>query len=287
MTITRPREKTRSLLVLGLLLSILIHVTGGALWHWLSPVLTRIVPKPVRMASLQEPPPAESDVIHLEHRAPAPARPAHENRPVTVAVRPHPVATLAPAPLPKHELARSAPHAPAQPPAARAATAFIPVPHHVRPVVVAPAPDTKPAISDRQIAQMGVDFSKAIAESRESLAGVQAETERNPVQTVKHYTVHYVGIHEGMNPGDGEIYEVSKQRIGNTVWYYTRYTYIHSDGTYEADSIPWPFHYPVDDDPFARGDHRIPLQPPPAGFKPDRPLKPILAQYFGGPEVTD
>jgi hypothetical protein len=90
-----------------------------------------------------------------------------------------------------------------------------------------------------------------------------------------------------MNPGDGEIYAVSKQRIGDTMWYYTRYTYMHADGTYEADTIPWPFHYPIGDDPFARHDKRIPLQPPPDGYKPDRPLKPILQQFFGGPPVTD
>lgn len=285
---SRPRhDRTRTLLVLGLVLSVLIHLAGGALWGLFARTLARILPKPVIMASLQEPPQPRSDIIRLEHRA-APARAAHENRVVTVKPHPHPVATLAPSlPRPKHELAHNRANAPAQPPPAAATKSVAETPKHAKPIALAPVPDSKPAYSDRQMAQLGQDFSKAIAESRETLAGVQAATERAPVATIKHYTMHVNGIHEGMNPGDGEIYPISHQRIGNTMWYYTRYTYMHGDGTYEADAIPWPFHYPVNDDPFARGDKRIPIQPPPDGYKPDRPLKPILAQFFGGPAVTD
>jgi hypothetical protein len=267
---------------------VLIHLLGGALWGWLFATLAHIMPKPVIMASLQEPPQPKADVIRLERFAAPPARAAHENRVVKVAPRPRPVSTVAPAlPRPKHEIAHLAIHAPAQPPVDRAAQTVVYTPRRIRPVVVAPAPKTKPAFSDRQLAQLGADFSKTIADSRQTLGDVQAETERAPVTTVRHYSVHFSGIHEGMNPGDGEIFAISKQRIGNTMWYYTRYTYMHADGTYEEDTIPWPFHYPIGDDPFARHDKRIPLQPPPDGYKPDRPLKPILEQFFGGPPVTD
>jgi len=36
---------------------------------------------------------------------------------------------------------------------------------------------------------------------------------------------------------------------------------MYSNGRVEEDDIPWQFAYPVNDDPFARHDARIPLQP--------------------------
>jgi hypothetical protein len=290
MIVSRPRQRTRYFLALALILSAILHLIGGGLWGLFAHALARIVPRPMIWASLRETPAPKADVIRLERLPKAAAPQAHENRVAKVAPHPHPLVTVAPSlPHPRHEIARIRPHAAAQPPA----EPFPPIsaratPRHVKPVALAaPTPDTKPALSDRQIAALGDEFAKTIAESHETLAGVQAQSEHAQVDTVKQYAVHFSGIHEGMNPGDGEIYAVSKQRIGDTMWYYTRYTYMHADGTYEADSIPWPFHYPVNDDPFARHDKRIPLQPPPAGFKPDRPLKPILNQFFGGPPVTD
>jgi hypothetical protein len=273
---------------MALILSALIHLAGGGLWGFFARALARIAPHPVFMASLQETPAPTAQLIRIERRPRAAARPAHEDRALTVAPHPHPRPTIVPAPpRPRHEIAHPRTAAPAEPPAAQAKSIAAETPRHPRPVALAPAPDTKPALSDRRIAQLGQDFSETIAQSRETLAGVQTESEHAQVDTIKHYAVAFSGVHEGMNPGDGEIYPISQQRIGNTMWYYTRYTYLHSDGTYEADDIPWPFHYAIGDDPFARHDKRIPLQPPPAGYKPDRPLKPILEQFFGGPPVTD
>jgi hypothetical protein len=270
------------------MLSALIHLAGGGLWGFFARVFTLITPQPIFLASLQETPAPEADIIRLERRPHGAARPAHEDRALPIAPHARPLPTTAPAPpRPRHEIAHLREHAAAQPPPAHAKSVAFETPRHVKPVAPAPVPDNKPALSDRRIAELGQDFSKTIAASRETLAGVQAESEHAQVLTIRHYGVSFSGIHEGMNPGDGEIFAVSQQRIGNTMWYYTRYTYLHGDGTYESDDIPWPFHYPLDNDPFARHDKRIPLQPPPAGFKPDRPLKPILQQFFGGPPVTD
>jgi len=288
MTLPHPRRRTRNFLILALILSALVHLLGGGLWGFFARTLARIVPAPVFMASLQETPAPRAEVIRIERRPKAAARQAHENRVTAIAPRPHPIETIAPSlPHRQHEIARIRIHSPAQAAPAHAKSVAAETPRHVRPVAMAPVPDNKTALSDRQIAQLGQDFSKTIADSRETLAGVQATSEQAQVTTIRHYNVHFSGVHEGLNPGDGEIFAISKQRIGNTMWYYTRYTYMHSDGTYEADEIPWPFHYPINDDPFARHDRRIPLQPPPAGYKPDRPLKPILEQFFGGPPVTD
>jgi hypothetical protein len=286
---TRHRRK-RNLLILALLVSVIIHLTGIALWDRFARALERIVPRNLTWASRQEPPPQRNvEVIRLERPAAAASRPAHENRVVTVAPHPRPVATLAPAPAkPRHELARLRPNAPAQAPPSAGKTVLAVTPRHAKPVVaLAPVPDAKPALSDRQIAQLGEQFSKTIAESRQTLAGVQAASEQAQVTTVRHYTMHFNGIHEGMNPGDGDIFVVQHWRVGDVNWYYVRYTYMYADGTYEADQVPWPVHYPIGDDPFARHDPRVPIQPPPPGYKPDRPLKPILQAFFSDPPSTD
>jgi hypothetical protein len=268
MTLFRRQRQKRRLLILALILSVIIHIVGGGLWGFFVRALARIVPHPVFMASLQETPAPRADIIRLERRPKAArARQQHENRVAKIAPRPHPVVTTAPSPpRPRHEIAHIRAQAPAQPPPAREVSSAAEPQRHAKPVALAPVPDDKPALSDRQIAQLGEQFSKTIADSRETLAGVQAQSEKAQIITIKHYAVAFSGIHEGMNPGDGEIFAISKQRIGDTMWYYTRYTYMHSDGTYEADSIPWPFHYPINDDPFARHDKRIPLQAPPSGL---------------------
>lgn len=85
-----------------------------------------------------------------------------------------------------------------------------------------------------------------------------------------------------LRPGDGVITVLKSERIGNTMLRWTHYQYMYADGNVESDDIPWPFVYPVKADPFARGVHRIPIEAPPANFKPDRPLKPVLQRFFDG-----
>jgi hypothetical protein len=143
-------------------------------------------------------------------------------------------------------------------------------------------PNTHPYYSDEQMAQMNASFSKTIADAHEDLAAANAAMAR-PVETMKHYEMHYVGIHEGMNPGDGIIRPIKHWRVGNENYYYVHYEYMYGDGRVEEDDVPWPVHYPVNDDPFARGDKRIAIQDPPKDFTPPGDLKPILQAFFGGP----
>ena len=107
MTLSVPRRRTRNYLLLALVLSLLIHVAGGELWG-LFPARTwaRIAPHPIVMASLQETPAPQAEVIRIERRPKAVARQAHENEAVKVAPHPHPRPTVAPVlPRPRHELA--------------------------------------------------------------------------------------------------------------------------------------------------------------------------------------
>jgi hypothetical protein len=168
MTLTRPRQRTRKLLVIALILSALLHLLGGALWDMFSRVLARYIPKPIYMASLQEPPQPKAEIIRIERPPKAVARRAHENRVTKVAPHPHPLVTIAPSlPHPHHELARIRPHAPAQAAPDHLPIAAITTPRHAKPVAMAaPVPDNKPALSDRQIAQLARDASRRASRER-------------------------------------------------------------------------------------------------------------------------
>lgn len=279
---TAPRPRPSRLLVLALLASLLIHLFGGSLWGLFARVLTKILPAPTLLASRRDVAAEKTDLIRFERPAKAAAPPqAHENKPVPHRAIAQPVPQPVPVavPPPTHrEIAHITVRAPRQyAPAQRQGQAEVPQP-------LAPAQSRKPAFSDEQIAQLGAQFSKTIADSHQNAQSITAATQHAPV-TIKHYEIPFSGIHEGINPGDGYIRPISQQRIGDTMWYYTHYTYMYGDGHIEDDDIPWPFHYPVNDDPFARHDKRIALQAPPSGYTPDRALKPQLMQFFGGPEV--
>jgi ABC-type molybdate transport system substrate-binding protein len=96
----------------------------------------------------------------------------------------------------------------------------------------------------------------------------------------------FTGLHDALAPGQGAMTYNSYEPDGNLTKYWVHYIYRYPDGHVEEDDIPWPFYFPTGNDPFARGDSQIPLQPPPKGFKPDRPLKPLLLEYFPGLQVA-
>jgi hypothetical protein len=276
----RRRSDTRRLILIGLFVSLIVHLFGGSLYDVLAKMFARITPPP-RFASLQEPP-ARSQTITIEKAVPTPIPQVQAHTTPHLTAPPPPVVIQAPVPAAApihHELAHNAAHAPAQPPPVRGpATAS--VPH-----VVAPgAPKSKhPYYSDDQMAQMNETFSKTIADSTQTLADANAAMAR-PVQTVKHYEMHFAGIHEGMNPGDGIIRPVKHWRgADGQNYYYVHYEYMYGDGRVEEADVPWPVHYPPNDDPFVRGDKRIPIQDPPPGFQPSGQLQPILQAFFGGP----
>jgi hypothetical protein len=51
-------------------------------------------------------------------------------------------------------------------------------------------------------------------------------------------------------------------------YYYVIYTVEYADGSTERGTVPWPIHFPIDADPFARGIHHMPLPGPPADWVP-------------------
>ena len=270
------------------MLSLIVHLLGGSLYGLIARAVVKVLPQ---WASLQEPPLPKSDIIRLEKAQPTPA-PVAISRPIpkVVTAPPPPVERVAPVPIPApaerpHEIVHIVKNAPqhVQPQSHGAAAA--PAPRIFRPAAGPSAPAST-HYSDDQMSKMNSAFEKAIADSHQTVQQANAAMATAPVMTTSHFQMHVTGIHEGMNPGDGVITVVKAQRIGNVMWYYTHYEYMYGDGHVEEDDIPWPFHYgPGEHDPFASHDRRVPIQNPPADYKPTRQLKPQLMQFFGGPEV--
>ena len=93
--------------------------------------------------------------------------------------------------------------------------------------------------------------------------------------------MQFAGAQAHLQKGEGYIAPTTVgQRIGNTVWYYTHYTYMWPDGHLEDGDIPWPFRYPVQADLFALHVKLIPLQLPPRGFRVQGPLQPFLTHFL-------
>jgi hypothetical protein len=288
----RGRARTRRFLLIGLMLSLMVHLAGGSLYGLVSRAVVKALPQ---LASLQTPPLPKSDIIRLEKAQPTAAPVVASKpfpKPVPRAAPPPPVPRVAPVPLvapaeQQHEIVhitKFAPHRQAQ--SHGPSVAIVPnVPHPA----VAPPAQKQPYLSDDRTAQMNSAFEQAIAASHQTVQQANAAMNTTPVVTKTHMHMNFNGIHEGMNPGDGIITIIGEpQHIGKITYYYTHYEYMYADGHVEEDDIPWPFHYgPGERDPWINPypDHRIPLQPPPPGYVRTRELKPQLMQFFGGPEV--
>jgi hypothetical protein len=268
------------------MVSLMVHLFAGSLYGLFSRAVVRVLPQ---LASRQEPNLPKSDIIRLEKAQPTPAPVAAAQPQRKPPPPPPPVPHVAPrvvtAPVEEpHELAHLTIHAPRQTALSRG-EGVAELPHVVRPAVAPPA-RKQPYYSAEQIAQMNGAFSQSIEATHQSLAQANAAMASTPVVTTKHFEMHFNGIHEGMNPGDGIITVLQVQHVGKETWYWTHYEYMYGDGHVEEDDIPWIFKYgPGDYDPFAHHDRRVPIQAPPPDYKPTRELKPILMQYFGGPQV--
>jgi hypothetical protein len=272
------------------MLSLMVHLAGGSLYGLLAQYVVKAMPQLASKQSQQLP---RSDIIRLEKAEPEP-------HPVVV-VQPPPRPKLQPPPPPppqplvaprpmiapreSHpELAHITHHAPRQTAPSQGRSV---AQNEEQPPAAPQQQPNRQQYSDEQLAQLNGAFQQTIQASHQTLAQANAAMETAPVITTKHFQMTFNGIHEGMSPGDGIISLVAPgERHGNQVYYWTHYEYMYPDGHVEEDDIPWQFHYPINDDPFARHDRRVPLQAPPQGFVPNRPLKPILEQFFGGPQVN-
>lgn len=81
----------------------------------------------------------------------------------------------------------------------------------------------------------------------------------------KRYTLNLSGKFGHPEP-EGILYPLKRWTDGANVYYYVRYSAEYADGSTEEGVVPWPIHFPLRADPFARGIHEMPLPGPPEGY---------------------
>jgi len=255
-------------LIAALILSVLLHFFGGLLWALLqhTPVMKMISGEPTVKRDEKL---ATAETIVIERASPPKAPPkvappprAHfaELKPVARAIVPKPIVR------PPVEIAHIVPRAPrSQPvehgggrpenvPQPNARTAERPSPQHER-----------SQLTSDQIAKLESQFSQTIASTREDVSSI-VQKEAEPVHAIANYN--------GLHPGDGYIRPISRQRIDRIhIQYYVHYTYLYPDGHLEQDDVPWPCIFTDATDPFRDNrEKRMPMPPPPPGYRPDRAL---------------
>jgi hypothetical protein len=289
------RRRGRNLLGLALLLSALFHVTAGGIWagfgHRIVTTMGKILPHPK-----ETPTPRPQDVAPVDTITISQAVVPRQPRRTTPRVAPpKPVRpTVAQAPPP-----RPAP-IPTEVPRATPAPTVPPAPKVVRPErVTAPAPRVavrtapqqrkpapKNALSPQQLAALDAQFRQAISDDQRAVE--QGPPQRKQAATSTMADRRFKLVMEGTPQevsGQGYCEYVHDAQhhwtTGNTSWYYLTCTTTYTDGFTETASIPWPVHFPTNNDPMVTG-RRFDLTDPPAGYSLPHPfaLSRVTCAYF-------
>lgn len=250
----RRREPDgRRRLSLAALLSLAFHVAALPLLVWLLFARVFLIPPN------QKP---ENVTVSTAAKIEKTNRPLPRNiqRPVLEQVaQPKPVPSSAP---PRHELAKSVPRAPAQPP---------------RPA--------KHASVGLTLAEQEVQFAKTAAKLRAENNPLSVATPNGPPATTKKQFINEMG-----KDHPETFYAIlvpTKHWIdGNLSCYYTTYNMRTSAGGEDDGDIPWPVCYPKNHDRMLPLDrpHALPVPIPPTGYvlPADAYLTPFLRSIYEG-----
>lgn len=283
------RRRGRNLLGLALLLSALFHVTAGGIWaafgHRIAITVGKILPQPKE--SLPPKDVAPIDTITIS-RAVVPAQP---RRTTPRVAPPKPVRpTIAQAPPP-----RPAP-VPTEAPRATPAPTVPPAPKVVRPQrVTAPAPRVavvttphqqkpapKNALSPQQLAALDSQFRQAISDDQRAVQQGPPQPKLSSTSTMadRRFKLVMEGTPQEVS-GQGYCNPLRAWVDGDTHWYYLNCTTTYTDGFSEQVDIPWPVHFPKNNDPMIN-HRRFDLTDPPAGFSLPHPfaLSRVTCAYF-------
>ena len=285
--ITGYRWRGDRALLVALILSIIVHFSGAAIYGLVTRALSHL------HIAVPHPQPTEEFVTTSASltfdRRPRPVRPrrASPSRPplvARIAVTPSlprvqaALPQLKPPPLVKPELSRLAPHAPAQgtPRPKPVQVAF--APHNPERTAGTPASS---ALSPQQLAQLNEDFTRTISQTRTVVNPLRVPNLRPAAP--KHFALQFNGRIGELTAGQGYVYAIKAWGADGYDYYYVSYEYMWPDGTYENGSVPWPIRFPAEHDPIAAGYEGVfPLPPPPAGWQlpPNIHLGRFLRSFF-------
>lgn len=280
-TTSAPQPRSR-VFEIALVLSILVHLLG-LLVYWgafarLAPLL-RPIPKDEEVAT--------SDVIRIERRTvprpevkspPVALRPAEPVKPEPPPI-PEPVKRPVEAPQPRvrHEIARTVPHADAEP----KPLATTPSVQPPKQLALAPAaPQTNNTDTYAQVqraAQQLQQEQRYMAAIKQGISDANAPQHTSPSSIDRPHQLQLGRLSfKDLERSYGLVdFIYDKGRDGNFNWYLIRARVTYPDGNTELVDIPWRLYFPVGNDPIARHDTRyFEVPPPQPGFVLPHPFAP-------------
>jgi hypothetical protein len=174
-----------------------------------------------------------------------------------------------PQPVPaKHPIERPQPRPqPVQqqpPPQPREMTARRPElskPARVAYVQPRPRPEQQ-TLTQSQIDAQTRAFARTIAQARAASDPIAGAADSHVKPAAPKRSVLNLQGNFGPPQPEGVLYPLKRWIDGPYVYYYVRYDAEYADGTTETGIVPWPIRFPLNNDPFARGIHHMPLPGP-------------------------
>ncbi len=245
------------------------------------------------------PPPTHSVVKPVQPKAPAP-----QSVPVPQQVVQQPPAAVPVPAKQRHELAKSLPKAPPEPPKTvkaeqqsetptapptKETPSPVKAPRHV--AIADPQQRRQPQkstnsahLSEEQLAQIQSDLSQTISHAR-SNENPLTVTHPQPPSAPKHYNFSMTGVPGDMRSAQGLCSPISNWTQGPWDYYYMSCNVAISDGTTKVEAVPWPVRWPSNRDPYNGTLHMhgqiMPLAGPLPGWQlpPGTPISQELLQY--------
>ncbi|HTV74710.1 MAG TPA: hypothetical protein VME66_13520 [Candidatus Acidoferrales bacterium] len=273
--ITGYRWRTDRALLVALILSLVLHFSGAALYGLLARQLVRL-----HLASPHPSPTEEvvsiSSAITIDKRThPVVVQHVTPRRPVVrvaqVPVQPTlpkvqiVVPRYKPPAVLKPELARPVPHSiPQGKPAPKSVQVAL-APHE--PQQTTRTTTGSAMLTPQQLAQLNQDFSQTISQAKSVNDPLKVPDQ--PQETEKRYRLQFAGATGGLGLCEGRWWPIKSWQEGGYDYYYASYDCVWPDGTYEDGGVPWPFRYPASRDPLVYPlESEIPLPGPPIGWTP-------------------
>jgi hypothetical protein len=260
------RERRRGTLALAVALSLIVHLTASTLWPLMAHSRARTPPsedvaqteritiEPVPSPTPKPTPTPQPVAVELHAKR---TLPSASNRRIArvLAARPMPVPTLAPLPPVTVSHTRVVFHQPVE--------------HRA----LAPAAGSRtPVLAPNDIAAYEGAFRRTIAETHGNGSAAGPGGSRAPTRADE---ILGGTFGEAVDFG-GTCRDYAPQMVrGGFVYHYLTCRVSFSDGFTELASYPWPFRFPVDDDPIGRGVPFAEATPPPGfvlppDFEPSR-----------------